>query len=147
MRFFLLIILFLFSYGCSKDDKTPQQNSQQRVEQEDPDEPLDTNLTSEEKFSTSILIDFLGDSDDEELAGYLETEIYKMGANYTGASVVEISPAVWLVMLEKDGTSKNYLLQKFVDFQSNDVYFRMKETTLSVTDVFSKSKPIQPAGK
>lgn len=147
MRFIFIILSFFIFFSCSKEDKTPQQNNPQRIQQEDSDEPLDTNLTPEEKFSSSILIDFLNDSDDEELAGYLETEIYKMGATFTGASVMEISPAIWLVMLDKDGNSKNYLLQKYVDFQSNEVYFRMKETSLTVTDVISRSKPIVPAGK
>jgi hypothetical protein len=136
--------------SCSKDDKTGQQNTnnnQQKVQPEDEDNPADTNLTPEEKFSASIMIDFLNDSDDEEVADYLETEIYKMGLNYTGASVVELFPSVWLVMLEKEGTTKNYLLQKFVNVQSNEDYFRLKETSITITDVITRGKPIIPAGK
>jgi hypothetical protein len=117
------------------------------VQQEDPDETLDTNLTPEEKFSSAVLVDFLNDSDDDELADYLETEIYKLNVNYNGASVIELAPSLWLVMLEKDNTTKNYLLQKFVDFQSNENYFRMKETTLTASDVFSRSRVNIPAAK
>jgi hypothetical protein len=137
--------------SCSKDDKPKDQNSstnnQQKNQQDDEDNPADTNLTPEEKFSAAIMIDFLNDSDDEEVADYLETEIYKMGLNYTGASVVELFPSVWLVMLEKEGVTKNYLLQKFVNVQSNEDYFRLKETSITITDIISRGKPILPAGK
>jgi hypothetical protein len=70
-----------------------------------------------------------------------------MGASYNGASVVEITPSTWLVSLEKDGNIKNYLLQRYVDFKTNDYYFSMKETTLSLTDVISRSKPKTSAGE
>jgi len=146
MKFITILIILFLLYGCSKDEKTdtPQQ---QKVQQEDSDNPADTNLTPEEKFSSAIFFDFIGGSEDEELADYLETEIYKMGANYTGASVVEISPAVWFVMLEKDGNTKNYLLLKFVSFNTNDYYFRLKETNLTITDIISKSKNKTSAGE
>jgi len=85
------------------------------------------------------MLDFL-DSDDGALGDFLESEIYKMGAYFTGASVVELNPSTWLVVLEKDGTEKNYLLQKFVDFKTNEYYFKLKETPLNVTDVISKGK-------
>lgn len=133
--------------SCSKHDKPVTQQNQQKVQNEDNDSPADTNLTPEEKFSSSILIDFLGDSDDEDLGEFLETEIFKMGASYNGASVVEITPSTWLVSLEKDGNIKNYLLQRYVDFKTNDYYFSMKETTLTLTDVISRSKPKTSAGE
>ena len=133
--------------SCSKEDKPVTQQNQQKVQNEDNDSPADTNLTPEEKFSSSILIDFLGDSDDEDLGEFLETEIFKMGASYNGASVVEITPSTWLVSLEKDGNIKNYLLQRYVDFKTNDYYFSMKETTLTLTDVISRSKPKTSAGE
>ena len=145
MKYLIIFILFLFFFSsCSKDDK---QQQQQKVQQDDSEEQLDTNLTPEEKFSSSILIDFLNDSDDADLSEYLETEIYKMNANYNGASVIELAPSLWLVMLEKDGSTKNYLLQKFVGFQSNENYFRMRETTITAADVISRSKINIPAGK
>ncbi len=146
MKFIPVLIIFLLLYGCSKENNT-NTPPQQKVQQDDSDTPVDTNLTPEEKFSSSILFDFLNGAEDEELADYLETEIYKMGANYTGASVVEISPAIWFVMLEKDGNTKNYLLQKFVNFNTNDYYFRLKETNLTITDIISKSRIKTPAGE
>lgn len=143
----LLILVSVIFISCSKEDKPVTQQNQQKVQNEDNDSPADTNLTPEEKFSSSILIDFLGDSDDEDLGEFLETEIFKMGANYNGASVVEITPSTWLVSLEKDGNIKNYLLQRYVDFKTNDYYFSMKETTLTLTDVISRSKPKTSAGE
>ncbi len=137
-----------FLGSCSKDDKpVTQQQNQQKVAQDENDNPADTNLTPEEKFSASILVDFLEDSDDEDLGSFLETEIYKMGANYNGASVIEVTPSTWLVSLEKDGTVKNYLLQKYVDLKSNEYYFSFKETTLNLTDVISRVKPKTQAGE
>lgn len=132
----LLLVLFCF-ISCSKDDKTPEEN----------DNPADTNLTPGEKFSVSILSDFLDDSDDEDLASFLETQIYKMGTGYNGAAVVEITPSTWLVMLEKDGNTKNYLLQKYVDFKTNEYYFTFKETQLTLTDIITKGKTKTSAGE
>lgn len=147
MRFFLfIVIIFIFS-SCSKDDKTTQTNAPKTQIEDIDDNPADTNMTPEEKFSTSILIDFLNDSGDEDLAEYLETEIYKMNSSYRGASVIEITPSTWLVMLEKDGTTKNYLVQKYVDFTTNEEYFKMKETSLTPTDVFSKGRTKTSAGE
>lgn len=143
----LLILVSVIFISCSKEDKPVTQQNQQKVQNDEGDSPADTNLTPEEKFSSSILIDFLGDSDDEDLGEFLETEIFKMGASYNGASVVEITPSTWLVSLEKDGNIKNYLLQRYVDFKTNDYYFSMKETTLTLTDVISRSKPKTSAGE
>ncbi|HMQ78029.1 MAG TPA: hypothetical protein PKE39_05290 [Ignavibacteria bacterium] len=142
ISFFLVLMTFLI--GCSKEET---QQNQQKVSQDENDNPADTNLTPEEKFSAAILVDFLGDSDDEDLGDFLETKIYKMGANYNGATVVEITPSTWLVSLEKDGAVKNYLLQKYVDFKSNEYYFSFKETTLHLTDVISRVKPKTQAGE
>jgi hypothetical protein len=141
MRYILFSILFVLFISCSKEEKqTSKQEKAPKNQVEDMDDnPSDTNMTLEEKFSTSIMLDFL-DSDDGALGDFLESEIFKMGANYTGASVVELNPSTWLVILEKDGTEKNYLLQKFVDFNTNEYYFRLKETPLTVTDVISRGK-------
>ena len=138
MKYLLIFLISAIFISCSKEE-TPQ--TQQKVTQDDSDNPADTNLTAEEKFSAAILVDFLNDSEDEDLGSFLETEIYKMGANFNGASVIEVTPSTWLVSLEKDGTVKNYLLQKYVDLKSNEYYFSFKETTLNLTDVISRVKP------
>jgi hypothetical protein len=93
------------------------------------------------------MLDFLNDSDDEDLSDFLEDQVYKMGANFRGASLVELNPSTWLLMLEKDGVTKNYLIQKFVDFTTNEDYFRMKETALTITDVISRGKVKTTAGE
>jgi hypothetical protein len=141
MRYILFSILFILFVSCSNEEKqTSKQEKAPKNQVEDVDDnSSDTNMTLEEKFSTSIMLDFL-DSDDGALGDFLESEIYKMGANYTGASVVELNPSTWLVILEKDGTEKNYLLQKFVNFNTNEYYFKLKETPLTVTDVISRGK-------
>jgi hypothetical protein len=140
--FLLAAILTTAFFSCAGDndkvtDKQTQQKSNDDVETES---TVDANLTPEEAFSASILIDYLGDSDDEDLAEYLENEIYKMGSNFNGISVVEATPSTWLVMLEKDTLSKNYLLQKFLNLKTNENYFKMQETKLTVTDLITKPK-------
>jgi len=141
MKYILFAFILIFFASCSKEEKqTSKQEKAPKNQVEDIDDnPSDTDMTPEEKFSTSIMMDFL-DSDDEFLGEYIESEIYKMGVNFTGASVVELNPSTWLVMLEKDGAVKNYLLQKFVDFNTNDYYFKLRETSLTVTDVISKEE-------
>ena len=147
MKYIIALLTATVLISCSKEDKPVTQQKQQNVQQDDEDSPADTNLTAEEKFSASILIDFLGDSEDEDLAEFLETEIYKMGVNYKGISIVEITPSTWLVSFEKDSTMKNYLLQKYVEFRSNEYYFSLKESTLTITDVVSRTKPKTSAGE
>lgn len=139
MRYLIFIIIIFLFASCSKEEKQQQNAPKKQVEDVD-DNPADTNLTPEEKFSTAIMLDFLNDSDDEDLSDFLEDQVYKMGASFRGASLVELNPSTWLLMLEKDGTTKNYLIQKFVDFTTNENYFRMKETSLTITDVISKGK-------
>lgn len=141
MRYILISITFILFFSCSKEEKqtTKQEKAPKNQVEEIDDNPSDTEITPEEKFTTSIMLDFL-DSDDESLGEYIESEIYKMGANYTGASVVELNPSTWLVMMENNGEVKNYMLQKFVDFKTNDYYFRLKETSLTVTDAISRGK-------
>jgi hypothetical protein len=138
LRIFIIIIVAFLIYSCSKEEKT-EQPVQKKVNTE-AENSSDTNLTLEEKFSSSLLSDFLNDSEDGELAEFLETEIYKMGASFKGASLLEISPSVWFLLLEKDGVTKNYLLQKFVNFKTNEYYFLLKETQLNITDIITSGK-------
>jgi hypothetical protein len=148
MRYIFFILILGLFVSCSKDDKqTQQQNAPKNQVEDIDDNPADTNLTPEEKFSTAIMLDFLNDSDDEDLSDFLEDQVYKMGANFRGASLVELNPSTWLLMLEKDGVTKNYLIQKFVDFTTNEDYFRMKETALTITDVISRGKVKTTAGE
>ncbi|MFI5212308.1 MAG: hypothetical protein ACHQIH_05450 [Ignavibacteria bacterium] len=150
IKYAILLILSVLVVSCSKDDKPQQQTTQQQTDKkqnEDTENPADTNLTPEEKFSSAVMIDFLNDSDDDDLASFLETEIYKMGAHYTGAAVVELTPSTWILSLEKDGAVKNFLIQKFIDFKTNEYYFSMKETTLTLTDVISRNKTKTSAGE
>jgi hypothetical protein len=150
MKYILFAFILIIFASCSKEEKqtTKQEKTPQNQVEEIDDNPSDTEMTPGKRFSTSIMLDFL-DSDDEFLGEYIESEIYKMGANYTGASVVELNLSTWLVVLEKEGAVKNYLLQKFVDFKTNDYYFRMKETALTITDVITngKAKTINISGE
>ena len=145
MKYIIILFLLAGFTSCTKDDKQPEQDGK-KLQQEETDLTVDTNLTPEEKFSAAIMTDFLDDSEDDDLAGFLESEIYTMGAAYNGASVTEVTPSTWLVSFEKDGTVKNYLLQKYADIKTNEYYFSMKETSLTVTDVISRKRNKLPAG-
>lgn len=134
----IFLLSFFFLAGCSKEEK-PQVNQQQKNTEQDNSE--DINLTPQEQYSTSLLTDFLDGSEDEDLANFLETEVFdKMGGSYSGSSIIELSPSTWLLCLEKDSVMKNYLIQKFVNFKTNDYYFRMKETSLTVNDVIARKR-------
>lgn len=146
VKYFFLLLASLFIVACSQDDKPVQQQTDKKTG-DDQEIIEEINLTPEEKFSTGILIDFLDDSEDDDLASFLETEIFKMGASYNGCAVVEVTPSTWLVIMEKDSTSKNYLLQKYVDFKTNENYFNMKETTLGLTDVIARRRSKTSAGE
>jgi hypothetical protein len=132
---FLVLLFSLSFFSCSKDSDKVTDKKEQKVQEDEEFNPADTNLTVEEKFSASILDDFLSNSDDDDLAAYLEDELFKYNDKYRGASLTQITESLWLVSLENQGTAKNFLLQKFVDFKTNDYYFNLKETTLTINDV------------
>ena len=145
MRFVLGILISVILTGCSKDDKQTSTNDKQPTVQNqkiespvDDNTPIDTNLTPEEKFSSSVMIDFLDDAEDEDLEGFLEDEVFKFSQNYTGAAIIGLSPSTWLLSLEKDNSTKNYLIQKYVDFKTNEYYFKMNETSLKISDVVTQ---------
>lgn len=147
MRFVIVIIISVLIIGCSKDnkqtttnDKPPTGQNQKTDTPVDDNAPLDTNLTPEEKFSSSVMVDFLDDAEDEDLEGFLEDEVFKFSSNYTGAAVIGLSPSTWLLSLEKDNTTKNYLIQKYVDFKTNEYYFKMNETSLKITDAITQKQ-------
>jgi hypothetical protein len=133
MKYFISLIIVFAFISCREE-------SGRNTRDDDTENSYDTSLTPQERFSTAILIDFLEDSNDEDLASYLETEIYRRGANFKGASIMEISPAVWFVMFQKDTVSQNFILQKFVDIKTNDNYFQLNETKLTLTDIITKRK-------
>jgi hypothetical protein len=145
LKYFSVILIFIFLLcfiSCSKKEEKPvvtdnkQQSEQNQNTQAPVDDtaPADTNLTPEEKFSSSVMADFLDGSEDEDLAGFLEDEVFKYSNNYTGAAIIGLSSSTWLLALEKDNTTRNYIIQKYVDFKTNDYYFRMNETNLKITD-------------
>jgi hypothetical protein len=138
MKRFLIFLLLAGLMSCSKTEKQQEKENSSK-NQEQIENPSDTIMTVEEKFSTSILSDFLDDTDDEDLASYLEDELFKYSQNYRGASVMQISNSLWFVSLENQNNVKNFLLQKFVDFNTNEYYFRLSETSLNITDIVLNS--------
>ena len=125
--------------SCSKEDKQQNPKTSKDIKQET-ESTDDTILSPEEKFSTSITEDFLDAPEDEDLQAYLEDELFsKYSKDFRGASVMQLTNTIWYVSLETNNTTKNFLLQKFVDFNSNDYYFVLKETTLTNADVISSA--------
>lgn len=138
LKIFIVFIFFIF-ISCSKEDKQPNQKNGKDTKQET-ENPEDTIMSPEEKFSTSITEDFLDAPEDEDLQAYLEDELFnKYSKDFRGASLMQLTNTIWFVSLETNNTTKNFLLQKFVDFNSNDYYFVLKETTLTGADVISSA--------
>ncbi len=137
---FLIALSVLFFFSCSKEEKQPNNKiPKQETKQDETENPSDTLMTPEEKFSSSIMIDFLDQPDDEDLEDYLQDELFKYSKDYRGASVLQLTNATWFVTLQNSGSAKNFILQKFVDFNSNDYYFILKETSLGITDVVTSA--------
>lgn len=138
IRYSLFLIPLLF-FSCSKNNPPEQQNKdkvqQNKKQEEQPNNETDTSLSPPELFGVTIQSDFLNESDDEDLGDYLENELYKYSQNFRGASVNEINSSTWLVTLENNQTTKNFLLQKFLDFKTSDYYFVLKETNLSISEL------------
>jgi hypothetical protein len=139
MKHVLILLILSGLIACSKTDKQQEKGSTTKNQGEEIENPGDTTMTVEEKFSSSILTDFLDDTDDDDLGAYLEDELFKYSQNYRGASLMQISNSLWFVTLENQNSSKNFLLQKFVDFNTNDYYFRLTETSLNVSDILMNS--------
>jgi hypothetical protein len=138
---FVLIISFITFLSCSKEekqqsDKTVKKETKQEEQEQN---PSDTLMSPEEKFSSSIVVDFLDSPEDEDLTDYLEEELFKYSQTYRGASVMQLSTTIWFVTLENKTSTQNFLLQKFVDFNSNDYYFVLKETNLNISDVIASA--------
>ena len=135
LNFILIFSLFVL-LSCSKEDKQQNQKSvKQETKEEEIENPGDTSMTPEEKFSSSIMIDFLDSSDDDDLDAYLQDELFKYSKDYRGASVIQLTNSTWFVSLQNNTMTKNFILQKFVDFNSNDYYFVLKETQLTISDI------------
>lgn len=134
---FLAFFSFLYFQSCTDKIKELQQKSEEEKEENAPD----TNLTAAEKFAYVMLTDFLNESEDADLASYLEEEIFTMESNYTGAAIMELTPSTWLLSLEKNGTVKNYILQKYLDFKTLESYFTMSETNLKTSEILSGKLP------
>ena len=137
----IIFTFFLFLFiSCSKKEE-PQgvknNNKKESVSQENSQDNSDTAMTPEEKFSSSITLDFLDTPEDEDLTDYLENQLFKYSQSYRGASIMQLTNTIWFVTLENKNLTKNFLLQKFVDFNSNDYYFVLKETNLTTADVIT----------
>jgi hypothetical protein len=108
IKYIIVLFFCVFVISCSKEND-PQTDKKTNEESENTE---DLNLSLEEKFSTAVMVDFLNESEDDDLASFLETEIYKMGSSYTGGAVVEVTPSTWLVSFEKDSTTNLSILKK-----------------------------------
>jgi hypothetical protein len=146
-RIFLVLFCFVL-ISCSKENKTTtEKQTPSKNESEEIENPQDTNMTPEERFSSSIMTDLLDNSDDDDLASYLEDELHKYGDTYRGTTVLQLADNLWFVTLDNPAASKNFLLEKFIDFKTNDYYFKLTETNLKISDVitpaslFRNSKP------
>jgi hypothetical protein len=126
LLFFVLILSVFIS--CSKDESEDDNES-------DTEESDTTNLTPAEKFSTSLMADFLNEEEDDALELYLEEVFYpQYNGKYKGASITKLGNSVWLITTDEPD-EKNFTLQKFVNMKTDDYYFKLKETKMTIEDI------------
>ena len=94
------------------------------------------NLAPEEVFSTTIINDFLGEENDEDLQSYLEEEIFPLVQNSDKISFDKISTSLYLLQYVLNNQEYYYIIQKFYDAKDEDIYYEKTQTQLNAIKIF-----------
>ncbi len=138
----LIPILFLafLLMSCSKEDKTksePKQNSTTTTTQTTSSGDVDTNMTKEEIFSSTLVQDIAGD-ENEDLEMYLEEVIYPMVSKSGKVTLEKISGSVYLLSYDDNGTMKNLIIQEYYSPSKDEMVFDKTETQATAIKQFIK---------
>ncbi len=133
---FLIIILFVFVYGCGKD-KTVQQNNEQ-IKQMEMAENDTASLTPAESFASALCQSILNDDMEVELESYLIEVVYPKLSSSTKVTIDKISSSLYLIKYVDGNSDKYLLLQKYYNPQSDEIMFDMTETSVTTAKQFLK---------
>jgi hypothetical protein len=131
IKYFGLLLLTLLIISCGDDKKSDTETT-------DKDESDTISLSPEELFSSTLLEDILQSSEDDDLKSYLEGEIYPIVANSTKVTIDRVSASLYLLSYDENGVQKNFIIQKFYNPSSLEMYFEINELETNAVDQYLK---------
>ena len=131
IKYFGLLLLTILIISCGDDKKSDTETA-------DKDESDTISLSPEELFSSTLLEDILQSSEDDDLKSYLEEEIYPIVSNSTKVTIDRVSASLYLLSYDENGVQKNFILQKFYNPSSLEMYFEINETESNAVDQYFK---------
>lgn len=135
--YFNIISLILFSlliFACGKNSDGDKVNQQGTTSTEESDT---TALTPQEALSTTLIEDIMN-TEDEDLAAYIEDEIYPIVSKSQRVTIEKLSASLYLLQYESGGTDKYLLIQKFYNPTTDEMTFTKTETSLTPQKQFLK---------
>ena len=135
--YFNIISLILFSlliFACGKNSDSSKINQQNTSTTEDSDT---TALSPQEALSTTLIEDIMN-TEDEDLASYIEDEIYPIVSKSQRVTMEKLSASLYLLQYESGGTDKYLLIQKFYNPTTDEMTFTKTETSLTPQKQFLK---------
>ena len=131
IKYFGLLLLTILIISCGDDKKSDNETTGK-------DESDTISLSPEELFSSTLLEDILQSGEDDDLRNYLEEEIYPIVTNSTKVTIDRISASLYLLSYDENGVQKNFILQKFYNPSSLEMYFEINETESNAVDQYFK---------
>ena len=130
MKFRLIILLFVaFAlYSCGNNEPVHDDNNPESENVEEQEDGDTTALSEAELFSMVLVNDILQGSEESDLQGYLEEEIFPMVQGATKVTLDRLSASVYILTYEKDGSKSSLLIQKFYDPANEQIVFEKTET-------------------
>ncbi len=132
-----IIIIVLFTIiisSCGKKSSDEKSTSQEDLKSEETDT---SSLTPQEALSITLIEDIMNQSDDD-LADYIQTEIYPIVAKSQRVTMERISASLYLLEYESSGTEKYILIQKFYSPITDEITFTRTETSITPQKQFIK---------
>lgn len=139
MKIIFLILLSFVLISCNKEEKkerTQRENDNNTEQTEENVTGSDTTMTPEEMFSSALVEDIVGESDDA-LEIYLEEQFYPV-ASKSKVSLDRISSSLYLFTYYENGVMKNFLIQKFYDPGKDEFVYEKMETQTNAMRQFLK---------
>jgi len=130
---FVIVILVLTSCSKEKEDADPKKESHN----EPTEEESDTNMTAEEIFSSNLVQEISG-TDDIDLQLFIEDQFYPSVSKSSKVTLDRVSSSLYLLSYDDNGTTKNFLIQKFYNPVNDEFVFDKTETQSNAMKQFLK---------